>query len=159
MTKAASVRPNEVFLSHAARDRRGADRLASALRRHGVPVWYSQTNIVGARQWHDEIGDALARCDWFVLLLSPNSVRSRWVKHELHYALRDQRYDERIMPVVLRPCEPARLSWTLPGIQMVDASQDFHEACRQILRTWGIGYQEARQEGGPTDPTRRRRRL
>jgi hypothetical protein len=33
--------------------------LAMMLRRHGVPLWYSQTNIMGARQRHDEIGAAL----------------------------------------------------------------------------------------------------
>ena len=27
----------------------------------GIPVWYSYTDIQGARQWHDEIGRALQR--------------------------------------------------------------------------------------------------
>jgi hypothetical protein len=42
-----------------------------------------KANIRGAQQWHDEIGTALKRCDWFLLVLSPQSVRSMWVKHEL----------------------------------------------------------------------------
>ena len=37
------------------------------LRRHGVPVWYSETGIRRARQWHDEIGTTLKRRDWMVL--------------------------------------------------------------------------------------------
>lgn len=77
--------PDEVFLSHASEDREFADSLAEVIRRHGVPVWYSQTNIIGAQQWHDEIGDALRRCDWFTVILSPQSVESRWVKWELLY--------------------------------------------------------------------------
>ena len=55
--------PQEIFLSHSANDREFINKLANAIRRHGLPVWYSQTNILGAQQWHDEIGDALQRCD------------------------------------------------------------------------------------------------
>ena len=87
--------PREVFLSRSARDRRFVEGLANVLREHAVPVWYSGTSIVGAKQWHDEIGKALTRCDWFVLVLSPHSVKSQWVKRELLYALSDTRYDAR----------------------------------------------------------------
>lgn len=56
--------PNEVFLSHSSLDRPFVTGLAELLRQHGVPVWYSQSNILGAQQWHDEIGAALKRCDF-----------------------------------------------------------------------------------------------
>jgi len=55
--------PDEVFLSHSSEDRELASSLAKVIRAHGVPVWYSDTDIRGAQQWHDEIGDALQRCD------------------------------------------------------------------------------------------------
>ena len=67
-TKKASL-PAEVFLSHANEDHSFANKLAAMLRGHGVPVWYGSTNILGAQQWHDEIGQALSRCDWFLLLM------------------------------------------------------------------------------------------
>jgi len=72
--------PEEIFLSHSSADRPFTTKLADVLRRHGIPVWYSDTNILGAQQWHDEIGVALGRCDWLVLVLSPSSVASKWVK-------------------------------------------------------------------------------
>lgn len=72
--------PAEVFLSHSNEDRDFVDPLVDMIRRHGVPVWYSQTNILGAQQWHDEIGDALNRCDWFAVVLSPQSVESMGTK-------------------------------------------------------------------------------
>jgi hypothetical protein len=52
----ASTLPEEVFLSHSNDDRDFVDSLANMVWGHGVPVWYSQTNIIGAQQWHDEIG-------------------------------------------------------------------------------------------------------
>lgn len=49
--------PVEVFLSHSSQDREFVLELAVTLRRHGIPVWHSETNLLGAQQWHDEIGE------------------------------------------------------------------------------------------------------
>jgi len=132
--------PAEVFLSHSNRDRRFVTKLAEVLRSHGVPVWYSPTNIVGAQQWHDEIGKALRRCDWFVLVLSPHSVSSKWTKRELLYALNDARYEDRIVPLIYRACDESKLSWVLPTFQCIDFTVDYDAGCRNLLRTWGLGY-------------------
>jgi len=138
-TRARGPWPTEIFLSHASRDRSFADAFAGTLRKHGVPVWYSSTNIQGAQQWHDEIGAALSRCDWFVVLLSRSAVRSQWVKRELLFALNDRRYENRILPVRMLSCNWKLLSWTLDALQMVDFGRDFDEGCRRTLATWGIG--------------------
>ena len=135
--------PREVFLSHSSKDRRVASRIAAVLRGHGVPVWYSETNLLGAQQWHDEIGAALARCDWFLVVLSPQATRSKWVKRELLHALWSSRYESRIVPIRLRACDPALLSWTLEDFQAVDFTQDFDNGCRSLLRIWGLGYKQA----------------
>jgi hypothetical protein len=132
--------PSEIFLSHASADAVAADRVSAVLKLHGLPVWYAPTNIVGAQQWQDEIGAALKRCDWFVILLSPASVESMWVKRELQYALRDARYDGRITPIVIEPCEVDNLSWVLPSIQMIDCATDLDSGFKELLRVWGIGY-------------------
>ena len=117
-----------------------ATRLASMLRAHGLSVWFSETNLVGAQQWHDEIGASLARCDWFAILLSPAATRSVWVKRELLYALRDRRYQDKIVPVLLRNCDSAKLSWTLADSQTVDFTDGFDAGCQALLRVWGVGY-------------------
>ena len=152
MARARSSRPAEVFLSHASADRSFATRLAEVLRAHHIPVWYSSTDIVGAQQWHDEIGAALGRCDWFVVILSRASVTSVWVKRELLFALNDRRYQNRIIPVVHSHCDRLLLSWTLDTIQLIDFRRSFHDGCRALLRVWGLGY--VRREG----PTGRQRK-
>lgn len=135
-----TVPPTEVFLSHAVRDRAFVRKILHVLRSHHLPVWYSETNIRGAQQWHDEIGRALARCTWFVVVLSEHSVRSKWVKRELLYALNNDRYNERVVPVLYRTCDDEALSWTLPSFQRVDFTGDFEEGCRELLKVWGLGY-------------------
>jgi TIR domain len=134
--------PNEVFLSHSNLDQPFVTSLAEVLRRHGVPVWHSRTDIVGAQQWIDEIGAAFNRCDWFLVVLSPNSVESMWVKRELSYALSDNRYENTIVPILYQPCDPVQLSWALRIFQMVDFTPDFDEGYRNLLRVWGLGYRK-----------------
>lgn len=136
----AATFPHEVFLSHSSLDRQFATDLAGVLRRHGIPVWYSQTNILGAQQWQAEIGAALQRCDWFVVILSTSSVDSMWVGRELSYALEQTRFDNRIVPITHEAADYDRLSWTLSLFQKIDFTGAFDEGCRELLRIWGIGY-------------------
>ena len=95
---------------------------------------------MAAQQWHDEIGAALARCTWFVVVLSPASVASLWVKREVLHALNDPQYHEHIIPVLYRPCNWSALSWTLNQIQRIDFCKSFHEGCRALLAVWGRRY-------------------
>jgi hypothetical protein len=133
--------PKEVFLSHSSENRAITEKIAETLRNHNVPVWHSDTNIKGAQQWHDEIGKALRRCDWFLLLLSDHSIESKWVKMELGYALNHSQYDEHILPVLLENCDFESWSWTLGFFQMIDFSDGEENGYREILNTWGFGFE------------------
>jgi hypothetical protein len=149
--------PKEVFLSHSSRDGQFATAVAEVMRRHRIHVWYSQANIVGAQEWHNEIGAALRRCNWFVVILSPNSIKSTWVEHELLFALNHHRYRKRIVPLLYKSCKYEKLSWTLSGFQIVDFRQSAADGYRELLRIWGLGYR-AKRSAKPTASTNHRRR-
>lgn len=126
----------EVFLSHASQDHAEASRLREVLIAHEIPVWFSPHHIRGAQQWQDEIGVALSRCGWFMILLTPHSVKSMWVKRELNFALIEKRYEERIIPLFFKKCDVRNLSWTLPQFQQIDFTDDYWKACDELLRVW-----------------------
>ena len=126
--------PKEAFLSFSSCDATFAGELVAILRRHGVPVWYSSTDLIGAQQWHDEIGAALRRCDWFLIILSSNSIQSHWVKRELCFALDDPRYVGRIIPLLIEPCDYGSLSWTLSGLQLINFVRDVETGYIELLR-------------------------
>ena len=132
--------PKEVFLSHSTKNRKITEKVAETLRGHKIPIWYSDDNIKGAQQWHDEIGKALRRCDWFIVLLSDDSITSKWVKMELGYALNHSQYDEHILPVLLEDCDYESLSWTLEFFQMANLSDNLEDGYKEILGTWGFGF-------------------
>lgn len=133
--------PTEIFLSHATQDRAIAQRLAHTLARHGIPVFFSPQNILGAQQWQNEILGALQRCDWFVVLLSPDAINSMWVKREVAFALQDPRYEDHIIPLHYRACDLKSLQW-LTLFQMIQFTGEFAEGCRNLLRVWGVGLKE-----------------
>ena len=128
--------PNEVFLSHSSKDRAFAERLVEVLRRHRIPVWYSKTDILGSQQWHDEIGRALERCDWFIVVLSPDALDSMWVRRELVYCLQENRFEGRIAPLLHRSCNYRKLLDPSP-----DTKDRLHRRIRGRLPrvAWNLG--------------------
>ncbi len=139
--------PDEVFISHCSEDKAFVDRLVDVLRSHQIPIWYSRTDIPGTQEWHDEIGRALRRCDWFIIILSPAAADSMWVKRELLYALQQERLEKRIAPLLYRSCAyEQKLSWTLLQMETIDFSRSFDDGCRNLLRVWGLGYRPTDRE-------------
>jgi len=71
-----------------------------------------------------------------LLVLSPAAVKSKWVKRELLYALREDRYENRIIPLLYKSCDDENLSWTLAGLERIDFSEGFDSGCRELLKIW-----------------------
>lgn len=106
LSKEKTVRQG-LFLSYASEDREFAERLAHDLSERGIPVWWDQWEMEIGDSLPQRIEDAVARSRWLGIVLSPESVSSRWVRAELDLALtleiEDQ--DMTILPILLRPCE------------------------------------------------------
>lgn len=115
-------------------------KIADKLRIHRIPVWFRTTNVNGAQQWHDEIGNALKRCVWFIVLLSKNSVKSACVMIELMYAFNHSQYENHILPIIIEECEFEELSWTLEMFEMININNASKEEYKNLFKTWGIGY-------------------
>ena len=64
------------------------------------------------------IDRAIARCDVFVLLISPASVRSSYVMREVHLAADD--HDRPILPVVVADADITPFRLAIAGLQRVD---------------------------------------
>src|SRR5690349_13702374 len=99
----------EIFVSHSSRNAAFVERLVRVLHAYGLQTFFSRKHIRGAQQWHDEIGSALGRCAWFVVVLTPQAVASEWVKREFVYALQDRRYRGRIVPLIYKTCDLKKL--------------------------------------------------
>ncbi len=77
------------------------------LESQGFSVWLDERMIRGGQSISDEVEKGLRRFDVFVIVLSPNSVKSEWVKDELRVAIQRRHSKNRravIIPVLLKEC-------------------------------------------------------
>jgi hypothetical protein len=103
-------------------------------------VWYSRTQLEGAADWYQEIGAALRRCNWLVLAITPTSLKSKWVRQEVLYALNERRYDGHIVPLLRTTCDYTQVFWTLGNLQRIDfrPSRPWPDALAELLQLWGM---------------------
>jgi hypothetical protein len=99
--------PPRAFISHNQADKLTAEAVTRQLRAKGVDAWFDKFEIAPGDSLTQKIfNEGVKDCGLFVVLLSPESVQSKWVQHELDVALIARiEQTTRIVPVVVRPCE------------------------------------------------------
>jgi hypothetical protein len=76
----------DIFLSYSSQDRPVVEVLARALSERGWSVWWD-TRIDSGQQWDLELETQIERARCVVVLWSPNSVKSKWVRDEAQEGL------------------------------------------------------------------------
>ena len=76
----------EVFISYSRRDLIAAEELRAWLEKAGVRTWMD-TELVGGARFADEIEIRITKCLAVIVLWTPSSIQSQWVKEEAHKAL------------------------------------------------------------------------
>ena len=92
----------EIFISYSRRDQEFVTRLASDLDAQVAGVWFDQSSIQLGEKWHDEIMEGIRDCKAFILVLSPDSMESRYVREEVNKALE---LGKTIFPVIYRAAD------------------------------------------------------
>lgn len=95
-----------VFISHSSEDKPFVDRLASDLERMNIGVWYDKWELRVGDSIIDKIQEGIESQDFLIIVLSPASVASNWVKRELNAALMRELGERRVvvLPVRLVDC-------------------------------------------------------
>jgi hypothetical protein len=75
------------FLSHSSKDKAFVRKLAADLVANGVKVWIDEQRILVGDSIPEKVAQGLAESDFFLIVVSENSVGSSWVKKELSNAL------------------------------------------------------------------------
>lgn len=109
----------QVFLSYSRTDRSYVDELALGLRTAGISVWYDISLSAGDR-FADVIERSIGDCVAFVVVLTPESVGSEWVRDEIAYATHRKKP---VIPVQLRPSEDIPLQLISLNFEVVVPGQ------------------------------------
>src|ERR1700758_5355078 len=66
----ASMPAGAVFLSYASEDAAAAERIAAALRKAGVEVWFDREELRGGDAWDRRIRELIHECRLFIAVVS-----------------------------------------------------------------------------------------
>lgn len=90
-----------IFFSYRRVNSTFVDRLDADLHARGFSTWVDRRKLEASQAWLQEIDDAIARCNLFLICLSPDAVASDYVRHEFEES---QRLGKRLMPVLFENC-------------------------------------------------------
>jgi len=120
----------KVFISHAHTDEPLVRKVAAVLEDAGLEVWDDTREIMPGDNWADKVARALQESDAMVILLTPDALRSRWIRRDIEYALGEQSYRKRVIPVLVGdPQEFPReeVPWILRHLRMMKLAEHAQE--------------------------------
>lgn len=130
----------KVFISHSTKDRTFVEeQILPLLQTHGIRVWYCQDDLMPGNHLDRAIRAGLQECDWFLAVVSKNSVVSDGVQEEADWALDHRRKENRIIPVCIDDAKQDDLKLGFARLLHVDF-RDVAEARKKLLSSWGITY-------------------
>jgi len=126
----------QVFVSHARKDDKLARELSERLAHHGFDVWNSEEQIAPGDNWAKKIGEALDESELMVILLTPKSLESDRLRHNLEFALGSKKYAGRLFSVFVGPVMTAGedVPWILLKLphRQVESGGGFDEVVDEI---------------------------
>jgi TIR domain/Pentapeptide repeats (8 copies) len=137
------------FISYSTKDQDFADRFYADLQNKGVRCWFAPHDVQGGRKLHEQIDEAIRLHDKLLLILSPHSMESEWVKTEIAKARKREVRDRRrvLFPIRLAPFETLR-DWELFDADTgKDSAREIREYFIPDFSNWKDhdSYQEAFQ--------------
>jgi hypothetical protein len=139
---------DEIFISYSRGDSQFVDGLIRDLERKGIHVWVDREDIEGGTAWRAAISDAIRQCRAFLIVLSPNSTRSKNVSRELSLA---ESHDRMIIPIIYQDCDiPSGMEYQLAELQWINLNNLTYEVAldrlvRALAKSAGTGGEASPQ--------------
>ena len=93
------------FISHSSKDKEFCRRLHGRMQQENLRVWFDEEDMKAGRKLHDQIAEAIHVYDKLLLILSPDSMNSEWVKTEIYHARRKELREKRQVLFPIRLCD------------------------------------------------------
>ncbi len=102
-----------LFISHASADDAFVAKLRQALEALGISVWVDSRNLLAGSKLAQEIEEKIEQAKQFLVVLSPSTINSSWVRREIEKALevehRRKAEGYRVIPLLLPGITPGAL--------------------------------------------------
>ncbi len=135
----------KVFISYAHEDAKWADSIRQALRESketsGIEVWNRELELQPGENWALKLGKALESSEAMVVLLSPQSVKSPFVRQDIDFALTHPKFRGRLISMMVKPTKD--IPWILRTLPFIDATGGKEEALREVADALTASVKEA----------------
>ena len=129
----------KLFVSHSNVDNVFTRRLVEDLRKHGANVWVDFDDI-DTGDFAATINQGMDNCDWMIAVLTPASLKSKWVIMEVNAAMnmKADGFLKGVVPIVAEPFQPADLPPIWRTLQRYDATTDYDRAFAGLCKALGL---------------------
>jgi hypothetical protein len=121
----------KVFISYSSLDRIITRRIVARLKKEGFSTWLDEHQLLAGDPLAEGIGTAISRAKAVLVVISANSIKSRWLKYELNIATeRMVRGECRVIPIVI---DNAQLPPEVQGLLYADLRKSFKYGIQGII--------------------------
>ena len=126
---AEPIQLQSCFISYSTKNQNFAERLHSRMRDAGLRVWFAPEDMKGGDYFFEQIERAIQLHDRLLLVLSEDSIESKWVEREIRKARKEERAERRrkLFPIRLLDMKTLRAWECLDS----DTGEDLAEEVRK----------------------------
>jgi Tol biopolymer transport system component len=118
------------FISYSRTDTNKKQNIVKELRARGINLWVDIENLVpGTPAWEREIERAIRGAAGIIVLLSPESNNSEWVRREISFA---EQNDKHLFPVLIHGDEDDSIPLRLSNHQRLDLRRNYENGLDEL---------------------------
>jgi uncharacterized protein YjbI with pentapeptide repeats len=135
------------FISYCTKDQDFAERLYADLQARYVRCWFAPHELRGGRKLHEQIDKAICSYEKLLLILSPDSINSEWVRVEISKARAREKRENRRMLFPVRLVDFATLrNWQCWHADLLDMAEEIRQYYIPDFSSWKTDHDRYRQE-------------
>lgn len=134
-----------IFICHSSKDKSFVGKLALDLINAGIDVWYDKWEIKVGDSIIEKINSGIHQCSHMGIVLSPDSIKSDWVKRELNSGLMKEIKKKKVvvLPLLHKQCEIPPL---LSDKKYADFTQSYNNGLVELLEVFDIEKPKEQRE-------------
>ena len=122
----------KIFLSYSHNDRDKARQIANELRKANLDIWFDEYEIKVGESLIEKIRQAMGKSNYVVMIISKDSVKSKWLNKELDIAIKA---NKKILPILI---DNVNLPEQVSSIKYADFNKDYNKGLTDLLESLNI---------------------
>ncbi len=126
-----------IFISYSSKNVSIARRLAADLQSEQMDVWLDEKKILVGDSIHQKVEEGISKCDYLILLVSQDSMRSNWVQDEINAVrTREKSHSKTILlPALLPDVDSACLPSLLCDKKFTKFAPKYEDGLRELIES------------------------